>query len=66
MLASVESPTCNPGTNTVGNTCAQVFIGMIFTSVTIMSLATASRAAVPTDNQVAVNKTSALGDVLAE
>ena len=48
MLASVESETCNPGSNTVGNTVAQVFIGLLFTGVTIMSMATASRAKNPT------------------
>ena len=48
MLASVENETCNPGSNTVGNTVAQVFIGLLFTGVTIMSMATASRAKNPT------------------
>jgi len=66
MLASVEDETCNPGSNTVGNTFAQVFIGVLFTLLCIMSMATASRAKNPTGAQVADNKTSALGDAMAE
>merc|ERR1712110_199494 len=48
------------------NIMLNVFIGSFFTCCTIMSIATASRSASPTGKQVEKEKTSYLGDALAE
>ena len=44
----------------------QVFVGLTFTTVTIMSLATAARKDSPQGAEVKADKTSAVGDILAE
>lgn len=48
------------------NVMLNVFIGSAFTCATIMSIATASRTAAPSGAQVEKDKTSYLGDALAE
>lgn len=41
-LASVPDQTCNPFTQSSGNTVAQILVGIVFTFATVLSVATAS------------------------
>lgn len=62
-LASVPDAECNPFTLSVGNTIAQIVVGIVFTFCTVLSVATASQTNAETGQQIT---TSAGAGIVAE